>query len=135
MQSRDPRRSGKLSVHAVITAVRNEHNRTGASARLAKVMLELHASATSSSSPGLELCSVATGARLRFDQLDFQQQIQNVADLSEEYSPCTGSCLLKGHHSSEQCAFRFTPVGPDGSCDMSRTAACRPFWHSCACTP
>ena len=53
MQRRSPRWSGKLSVHAVITAVLREHNRFGASARPARVMLELPASATSSSSPGL----------------------------------------------------------------------------------
>ena len=44
---------------AVITAVLKEHNRFGASARQARVMLELLTSALPSSSPGSTLCSFA----------------------------------------------------------------------------
>ena len=96
MQCRSPRWSGKLSrsVHAVITAVLKEHNRFGASARLARVMLELLASATSSSSPCSELCSVALVLDCGLTNFDFS----NSKTLRTDARSVHGPTLLKIRH-------------------------------------
>ncbi len=118
MQCRSPRWSGKPSVHAVITAELQEDNRFGASARLARVMLELLASATSSSSPGLELCSVALVLDCRLTNLTSSNSKTLLT-----YRKSTVRAWAQLAKNTPQCAFRSTSIGLDGSCDVSQDSS------------
>jgi len=121
MQCRSPRWSGKLSrsVHAVITAVLKEHNRFGASARLARVMLELPASATSSSSPGFELCPVALVLDCGLTNLTSSN---SKTLLTYRKSAVRAWAQLAGKTRHNQ-RFDLLLLVPDGSCDVSQDSS------------